>query len=459
MMEAPGEAPRGTWRGRAEGEAMSEQDQDYGFETLAIHAGASPDPTTGARATPIYQTTSFVFDDVDHAAALFNLQQFGNIDSRITNPTVSVLEERIAALEGGTAACAVASGHAAQFVTCLNLMEPGDELISSTRLYGGSITQFSETFPRFGWQVRFVDPREPKNFKKALKKRTKGIFLESASNPDGVVPDLEAIAAIAHEAGIPLIVDNTLPTPYLCRPIDFGADIVVHSMTKYIGGHGNSMGGIVVDGGRFDWFQNDKFPALTQPTKAYHGVKFAETFGDFGFALRCKAVGLRDTGPCLSPFNAFMLLTGCETLALRMQRHVDNAQAVAEFLAEHPLVDWVSYPGLLSSPYHQLARRYMPRGTGGVFTFGVKGGYEMGVLVVEGCELLSHLANIGDTRSLIIHPASTTHRQLDEAQLRAAGAGPEVIRLSIGLETASDIIADLDQALTHAARQLGKSAA
>ena len=329
---------------------MSEQDQDYGFETLAIHAGAAPDPTTGARATPIYQTTSYVFDDADHAASLFNLQRFGNIYSRITNPTVSVLEERIAALEGGTAACAVASGHAAQFVACLNLMEPGDEIISSTKLYGGSITQFSETFPKFDWHVRFVDPTKPKQFQKAIRKKTKAIFVESASNPDGVVCDLEAIAAIAHAAGIPLIVDNTMPTPYLCRPIAHGADIVVHSMTKYIGGHGNSMGGIIVDGGTFDWFQNDKFPAMTQPTKAYHGVRFAETFGDFGFAMRCKAVGLRDTGPCLSPFNAFLLLTGVETLPLRMERHAANAQAVAEYLAEHPLVEWVSYPGLPEQP-------------------------------------------------------------------------------------------------------------
>ena len=289
---------------------MSEQDQDYGFETLAIHAGAAPDPTTGARATPIYQTTSFVFDDVDHAASLFNLQRFGNIYSRITNPTVSVLEERIAALEGGTAACAVASGHAAQFVTFLNLMEPGDEIISSTKLYGGSITQFGETFPKFDWHVRFVDPTEPKQFKKALRKRTKAIFVESASNPDGVICDLEAIAAIAHGAGVPLVVDNTMPTPYLCQPVRHGADIVVHSMTKYIGGHGNSMGGVIVDGGSFDWFQSDRFPALTAPTKAYHGIRFAETFGDFGFAMRCKAVGLRDTGPCLSPFNAFLLLMG-----------------------------------------------------------------------------------------------------------------------------------------------------
>jgi O-acetylhomoserine (thiol)-lyase len=437
---------------------MSEKDP-YGFETLAIHAGASPDPTTGARATPIYQTTSFVFDDVDHAAALFNLQRFGNIYSRITNPTVSVLEERIAALEGGTAACAVASGHAAQFVALLNLMQPGDELISSAKLYGGSITQFGETFPKFDWRVRFVDPTRPAEFKKALRKRTKAIFVESASNPDGVICDLEAIAAIAHEAGIPLIVDNTMPTPYLCQPIRHGADIVVHSMTKYIGGHGNSMGGIIVDGGRFDWFQNGKFPALTEPTKAYHGIRFAEHFGDFGFAMRCKTVGLRDIGPCLSPFNAFMLLTGVETLPLRMQRHVENARTVATWLAAHPLVAWVSWPGLPDSPYRALAERYMPRGTGAVFTFGLKGGYEMGIRVVEACELLSHLANIGDTRSLIIHPASTTHRQLDEQQLRKAGAGPEVVRLSIGLETAADIVADLDQALRAAARSTTASAA
>jgi O-acetylhomoserine (thiol)-lyase len=437
---------------------MSEQDP-YGFETLAIHAGAAPDPTTGARATPIYQTTSFVFDDVDHAAALFNLQRFGNIYSRITNPTVSVLEERIAALEGGTAACAVASGHAAQFIALLNLMQPGDEIISSTKLYGGSITQFSETFPKFGWRVRFVDPTKPAEFKKALRKRTKAIFVESASNPDGVVCDLEAIARVAHEAGIPLVVDNTMPTPYLCQPIRHGADVVVHSMTKYIGGHGNSMGGVIVDGGRFDWFQNQKFPAMTEPTKAYHGVRFAETFGDFGFAMRCKTVGLRDMGPCLSPFNAFMLLTGVETLPLRMQRHVENARTVATWLAQHPAVAWVSYPGLPDSPHRALAERYMPRGTGAVFTFGLVGGYETGVRVVEACELLSHLANIGDTRSLIIHPASTTHRQLDEEQLRKAGAGPEVVRLSIGLETAADIVADLDQALRAATRATTASAA
>ncbi len=437
---------------------MPENGDDYGFETLAIHAGAAPDPTTGARATPIYQTTSFVFDDVDHAASLFNLQQFGNIYSRLTNPTVSVLEERVAALEGGTAACATSSGHAAQFLAFLNLMRPGDEIISSQKLYGGSITQFSETFPQFGWNVLFADPTDPASFDALVTDRTRAIFIESASNPDGVIADIEAIAAVAKKAGVPLICDNTMPTPFLCQPLKHGADIVIHSMTKYLGGHGNSMGGVIVDGGSFDWHQNEKFPLMTESTKAYHGVKFAENFGDFAFALRAKAIGLRDMGPCLSPFNAFMILTGTETLALRMQRHADNALQVARFLEGHPAVAWVSYPGLSSSPHHGLARRLMPRGTGAVFTVGLKGGFDAGVRLVESCELLSHLANIGDTRSLIIHPASTTHRQLDEAQLKAAGAGPEVVRLSIGIETADDIIRDLDQAL-KAASGSGQSAA
>ncbi|MEZ5930473.1 MAG: O-acetylhomoserine aminocarboxypropyltransferase [Alphaproteobacteria bacterium] len=435
-----------------------ETGEDYGIETLAIHAGASPDPTTGARATPIYQTTSFVFDDVDHAASLFNLQQFGNIYSRLTNPTVSVLEERVAALEGGTAACATASGHAAQFLTFLNLMRPGDEIVSSRKLYGGSITQFSETFPQFGWQVRFADPTDASSFEALVTEKTRAIFFESASNPDGVIADIEALSMVAKKAGVPLICDNTMPSPYLFQPLRHGADIVVHSMTKYLGGHGNSVGGMIVDGGSFDWHQNDKFPLMTEPTKAYHGVRFAENFGDFAFALRAKAVGLRDIGPALSPFNAFMILTGVETLPLRMQRHADNALEVAAFLEQHPAVDWVSYPGLSSSPHHARAKRLMPKGTGAVFTIGLKGGFEAGVRLVETCELLSHLANIGDTRSLIIHPASTTHRQLDEAQQKAAGAGPEVVRLSIGLETAADIIADLDQALGEASGS-GRSAA
>ncbi len=427
---------------------------NYGFETLAVHAGAAPDPTTGARAVPIYQTTSYVFDDVDHAASLFNLQQFGNIYSRLTNPTVSVLEERVAALEGGTAACATASGHAAQVLVFANLMQAGDHLVASSKLYGGSISQMTHSYPQFGWKVDFVDPRDPENFRAAITDRTKAIFIESASNPDGIVADIEAIAGIAHDHGIPLVVDNTLPSPYLCRPFEWGADIVVHSLTKYLGGQGNSIGGIIVERGRFDWFQNDKFPLMTEPCGAYHGLRFAETFGDFAFSVRCKAIGLRDLGPCLSPFNAFLIVQGIETLPLRMERVVANSDRVAAFLAEHPAVEWVSYARLPQNRTPEVDK-YCPRGLGGVFTFGVKGGYEMGVRVVDNCELLSHVANIGDTRSLIIHPASTTHRQLTPEQQRAAGAGPEVIRLSVGIETVDDIIADLDQALRAAASASG----
>jgi O-acetylhomoserine (thiol)-lyase len=424
-----------------------ESNYEYGFDSRAIHAGAAPDPATGARATPIYQTTSFVFDDVDHAASLFNLQAFGNIYSRLTNPTVAVLEERVASLEGGRGSVACASGHAAQFLTFFTLMEPGDEFVSSKNLYGGSITQFTHSFKKLGWTCHFVDPTEPENFRAALTPKCKAIFIESLANPGGVIVDIEAVAAIAHEAGIPLIVDNTLASPYLCRPFEWGADIIVHSMTKFLGGHGNSMGGIVVESGKFDWAQNDKFPSMTKPTESYHGLVFYETFGDFGFTLKARAEGLRDMGPALSPFNAFMIMTGIETLSLRMQRHVENAQKVAEFLESHPKVDWVSYAGLKSSPFKALADKYTPLGAGSVFTFGVKGGYEAGINMVENVQMLSHLANIGDTRSLIIHPASTTHRQLAEDQLVAAGAGPDVVRLSIGLEAADDIIHDLDQAL------------
>ena len=422
----------------------------FGFETLAVHAGAQPDPTTGARAVPIYQTTSYVFDDVDHAASLFNLQQFGNIYSRLTNPTVSVLEERVAALEGGTAACATASGHAAQFLTFLNLLSPGDNVVASSKLYGGSISQMSSTFPQFDWHVRFVDPREPDNFRRAMDGRTKALFIESASNPDGIVADLEAIATIAHQAAIPLVVDNTLPTPYLCQPLKWGADIVVHSLTKYLGGQGNSIGGMIVEGGRFDWGASGKFPLMTEPCAAYHGLRFWETFGNLALTVRNKAIGLRDMGPCLAPMNAFLILQGIETLALRMERHVANADRVAAFLADHPQVAWVSYARL---PQNRtpLVEKYCPRGLGSVFTFGVKGGFSMGVKVVDNCQLLSHVANIGDTRSLIIHPASTTHRQLSEERQIAAGAGPDVVRLSVGIETVEDIIADLDQALRKAA--------
>jgi len=422
----------------------------FGFETRAIHAGARPDATTGARATPIYQTTSFVFDDVDHAASLFNLQTFGYIYSRLTNPTVAVLEERIANLEDGRGAVAVASGHAAQFIAFYTLLEPGDEFVASRNLYGGSMTQFGITFKRLGWTCHFVDPTEPENFARAMTPKCKAIFVEALANPGGIVVDLEAVAEIARAHDVPLIVDNTLATPYLCRPFEWGADIVIHSMTKFIGGHGNSMGGAVVESGRFDWGRAGKFPSLTAPDPAYHGLTFAETFGDFGFTMKARAVALRDFGPALSPMNAFLILQGVETLPLRMERHSANALAVARWLEAHPKIAWVSYAGLESSPYHALAKKYLPRGAGSVFTFGVKGGFEAGVRLVEACELFSHLANIGDTRSLILHPASTTHRQLTDEQRVAAGAGDDVIRLSIGLETVDDLIADLDRALAQA---------
>jgi O-acetylhomoserine (thiol)-lyase len=423
---------------------------EFGFETRAIHAGARPDPLTGARNTPIYQTTSYVFEDVEHAADLFNLQTFGFIYSRLTNPTVSVLEERIANLEGGRAAVCSASGHAAQFLTFFTLLEPGDEFVASRNLYGGSITQFGLSFKRLGWTCHFVDPVDPENFRAALTPRCKAIFLEQLANPSGIVVDVEPIAEIAREAGIPLIVDNTVPTPYLFRPFEWGADLVVHSTTKFLGGHGLALGGALVESGRFDWGRNDKFPGMVNPEPAYHGLIFHETFGDFGFTTKARAVALRDFGPSLSPANAFYTITGIETLPLRMDRHVENAEAVAAFLESHPAVARVSYAGLKSSPYHRLAKKYLPKGAGAVFTFGLKGGYEAGIKLVEAVELFSHLANIGDTRSLILHPASTTHRQLTEDQQLAAGAGPDVIRLSIGLESADDLIRDLSQGLAAA---------
>ena len=419
----------------------------HGFETRAVHAGASPDPTTGARVTPIYQTTAYVFDDVDHAASLFNLHNFGYIYSRLTNPTVAVLEERVASLEGGRAAVAAASGHAAQFLVFATMLEQGDEFLASRNLYGGSLTQFGLSFKKLGWTCHFVDPLDPENFRRALTPRCKAIFVESLANPGGVIVDLAAIAEVAHSVGLPLIVDNTLATPFLCRPFEWGADIVTHSTTKFLGGHGNSMGGIVVESGKFDWASGGKFPSMTEPEPAYHGLRFYENFGDFAFTTKARAVALRDYGPAMAPMNAFLTITGIETLHVRMERHCANAQAVAEFLAAHPRVAWVSYAGLESSPYRGLARKYLPNGAGAVFTFGVKGGFEAGIRLVESVGLFSHLANIGDTRSLILHPASTTHRQLTDEQRIAAGAGPDVIRLSIGLETAADLIADLDQAL------------
>ena len=420
---------------------------NYGFETRAIHAGAAPDATTGARTTPIYQTTAYVFDDVDHAASLFNLHNFGYIYSRLTNPTVAVLEERVAALEGGRAAVAAASGHAAQFLTFFTLMGPGDEFVASRNLYGGSLTQFGLSFKKLGWTCHFVDPTEPENFRKALTPKCQAIFIENLANPGGIVVDIQRVAKIAHEAGIPLIVDNTLATPYLCRPIEHGADLVIHSTTKFLSGHGNALGGVVVESGKFDWSLGGRFPSLTDPEPAYHGLKFFENFGDFAFTTKARAVALRDFGPALSPMNAFLTITGIETLHVRLDRHVENARKVAEFLAAHPRVAWVSYASLKDSPYYDLAQKYLPKGAGAVFTFGVKGGYEAGVKLVENVGLFSHLANIGDTRSLILHPASTTHRQLTDEQRAAAGARDDVIRLSIGLETADDLIRDLDQSL------------
>ena len=424
--------------------------RDFGFETRMIHAGTQPEPVTGARQTPIFQNTSYVFHDADHAASLFNLQTFGFIYSRLTNPTVAALEERLANLEGGRGGTCCASGHAAQILAFFALMEPGDRFIASTRLYGGSITQLGKTFKKFDWQADFVDVDDPAAVRRALTPKTKAIFVESLANPGGVVSDLEALAAVAREAEIPLIVDNTMATPYLCRPFDWGADIVVHSTTKFLSGNGTSVGGAVIDSGRFDWAAGGKFPGLGAPEPAYHGLNFQETFGDMAFTMQAHAVGLRDLGATMAPMNAFLTLLGTETLSLRMERHCANAKQVAEFLEGHPQVAWVSCAALASSPYHALAQKYLPLGAGSVFTLGLKGGYAAGVKMVEACELLSHLANIGDVRSLILHPASTTHRQLNEAQLAAAGAGPEVVRLSIGLETVDDIIADLDQALAAA---------
>ena len=421
-----------------------------GIETLAVHAGAQPDPATGARATPIYQTTAFVFDDADHAASLFGLKAFGNIYTRITNPTNAVLEERVAALEGGTAALAVASGHAAQFLVFPTLMQPGDKVIASRKLYGGSINQFGQSFKSFDWHVRWAEPDDLASFESQIDDRTRAIFIESFANPGGIVTDIEAIAAIAHKHGLPLIVDNTLASPYLIRPIEHGADIIVHSMTKFLGGHGNSMGGVIVDCGTFDWSKSGNYPLLSEPRSEYNGIVLHETFGNFAFAIACRVLGLRDLGPALSPFNAFQILTGIETLPLRMQRHADNALKVAQWLSSHAKVAWVSYAGLPDDPYHALQQKYAPRGAGAVFTFGLKGGYEAGVKLVEHLQLFSHLANIGETKSLIIHPASTTHRQLSDAQKIAAGAGPDVVRLSIGIETVEDLISDLDQALTKA---------
>ena len=425
---------------------------DQKLDTLAIHAGCEPDPTTKARITPVYQTASYVFDDPEHAARLFSLQEFGNIYTRIMNPTNDALEKKIAALEGGVGALGLASGHAAQLIAFHTLMEPGCNIVAAKKLYGGSLNQLGEAFRKFGWETHFVDADDPENVAAAIDDKTRCVFIESLANPGGVVSDIAAIAEVAHDAGVPLIVDNTMATPALCRPFDHGADIIVHSCTKFLNGHGNAVGGLIVDSGRFDWKASDKFPSLTAPNGSYHGavlVDALEPVGPIAFITACRVLGLRDLGPAMAPMNAFLALTGMETLALRMDRHCSNALAVAQWLRAHPKVAWVSYAGLEDDPYRPLADKYLGGRGGAVFTFGLKGGFEAGKQLVSSIKLFSHLANIGDTRSLIIHPASTTHSQLSAEELVAAGAGPDVVRLSVGIEHIDDIVADLDAALAQ----------
>ncbi len=422
----------------------------YGFDTLQIHAGSRPDPATGARQTPIYQTTAYVFRDADHAAALFNLQEVGYIYSRLTNPTVAVLQERIATLEGGVGAVCCSSGHAAQIMALFPLMAPGRNVVASTRLYGGTVQQFSNTIRKFGWSAKFVDFDDLDALKAAIDEDTRAIFCESIANPGGYITDLPAVAAVADAAGLPLVVDNTSATPYLCRPIEHGATLVVHSTTKYLTGNGTVTGGAIVDSGAFDWSASDKFPSLSAPEPAYHGLKFHETFGSLAFTFHGIAIGLRDLGMTMNPQAAHYTLMGIETLSLRMERHVENAVKVAKWLEADPRVAHVTYAGLESSPWHGRVATVCPKGAGGLFTFAVKGGYEACIKLVDSLEIFSHVANLGDTRSLIIHSASTTHRQLSPEQQAAAGAGPDVVRVSIGIEDADDLIADLDQALAKA---------
>jgi O-acetylhomoserine (thiol)-lyase len=423
-------------------------DREFGFGTLCLHAGQIPDAATGSRAVPIYQTTSFVFDSADHAASLFNLQTFGNVYSRISNPTVAVFEERMAALEGGRAALAAASGQAAQMCALLTVLREGDEIISSSTLYGGTYSQFDVTFRQFGIHTVFVNADDPENFRKAVTPKTRAIYAETMGNPQINVLDIEAVAQVAREAGVPLVIDNTFASPYLCQPIKFGADIVIHSATKFIGGHGTTMGGVVVESGKFPW-GNGKYPMMTEPSRGYHGVIFHETFGDFGYTMKCRMETMRTLGPVLSPFSAWILLQGLETLHVRVERHVQNAVAVATFLRDHPRVSWVNYPGLPGSKYHALAQKYLPKGSGSIMTFGIKGGMEAGVKFIESLQFFSHLANVGDAKTLVIHPASTTHRQLSEEDQIKAGVGPDMIRLSIGIEDINDILWDLDQALAQ----------
>jgi O-acetylhomoserine (thiol)-lyase len=422
------------------------QDHIFDFETLCLHAGQIPDAATGSRAVPIYQTTSYVFDSAEHAASLFNLQTFGNVYSRLSNPTVAVLEERIAALEGGRAAVATSSGMAAQMIAMLNICEAGDEIVAARTLYGGTHTQLHVNFRKLGINTIFVDADDPENFARAITPKTKLIYAETLGNPSLNVLDMEKVAAIANQAGLPLFIDNTFASPYLCNPFKWGAAITIHSATKFIGGHGTTMGGVIVESGKFKW-DNGKFPTMTEPSEGYHGVRFYETFGDFGFTMKCRMEGMRTFGPALSPFNAFLLLQGVETLHLRMERHCSNTLKIAQHLSEHPKVAWVNYPGLKNNRYYDLAQKYLPKGAGAVLSFGIRGGAAAGQKFIENVEFLSHLANIGDAKTLVIHPASTTHRQLSEEQQMAAGVPPDLIRLAVGIESVDDIIWDIDQAL------------
>jgi O-acetylhomoserine (thiol)-lyase len=421
-------------------------DHEFEFDTLCLHAGTQPDPATGSRATPIYQTASYVFDDTDHAASLFNLQTFGNVYTRLMNPTTAMFEERMAALEGGRAAVATSTGMAAQMTALLTILKQGDELVSASTLYGGTVTQFAMTFKRMGIKTIFVDPDDPQNFADAITDKTRAIYGETVGNPNNNVLDLEALAEIARANEIPLVIDNTFASPYLCRPFEHGADLIVHSATKFICGHGTSMGGIVVESGKFDW-GNGKFPDMTNPSEGYHGVKFWETFGDFAYTMKVRFETLRTLGPVISPFNAFMMLQGLETLPLRMQRHVENAEMVVDFLKSHKHVSWVKYAGDPDNPYFDLAKKYLPKGAGSILTFGIKGGQDAGAKFIENVQFLSHLANVGDAKTLVIHPASTTHRQLNEEEQLNAGISPDMIRISVGLESIGDILWDIDQAL------------
>ena len=423
-------------------------DHPYGFETLCLHAGQQPDAATGARASPIYQTAAYVFDDTEHAASLFNLQTFGNIYTRLMNPTTAMFEERMAALEGGRAAVAASTGMAAQMAALLTILKHGDELVSANTLYGGTVTQFGVTFKRMGIKAVLVDPDDPQNFARAITDKTKALYGETVGNPNNNVLDIEAIANIARDAGVPLVIDNTFASPYLCRPMEFGADIVVHSATKFICGHGTSMGGIVIESGKFPW-DNGLHPDMTDPSEGYHGVRFFETFGDFAFTMKVRCETMRTLGPVISPFNSFLMLQGLETLPVRMERHVENARAVCEFLKNHASVRWVKYAGDPDNAYYDLGRKYLPKGAGSILTFGIKGGQAAGAKFIEGVNFLSHLANVGDAKTLIIHPASTTHRQLNDAELLQAGVSSDMIRLSVGIETIDDILWDLDQSLAQ----------